>query len=131
MTLNTNEVAAAAQVSLRQLQYWHEHGLVKPDLNYRHFRSFDKDSLFKTLLVAKMRSKAIPLQRIRKVLKSLHVDHVKPDSILIIRNCGSFRACTEDTLLRALDLENGPVYVVFIAPLIEILNREIRKRRTH
>lgn len=129
MTLTTNQVAEAIQVSLRQLQWWHERRIVNPAID-GHTRAWSKGDVFNALLVARLRSKRVSLQRIRKLLASLPLEKVQAqeDAVIIVRRRG-VRICTEDAALRALDLESGAVAVVMIAPLLEMLSREERRHR--
>lgn len=60
MTFSTNQVATAAQVTLRQLQWWDERDLIMPGIE-GHQRKYDASKFFKVLLVARMRSKGLSL----------------------------------------------------------------------
>lgn len=132
MTYTTNQVASAAQVSLRQLQWWDERRVVSPDPGLAHgsghLRVWDDGELFKVLLVARMRSKGLSLQRIRKLLVSLPLEKLKhqTEAVLLIRTRG-MRICGEEASVRAMDLEDGPVWVICIAPLLQRL-RETERR---
>ncbi len=125
----TNEVVAITQVTTRQLQWWHETRVIAPTFRDRHTLSWDEGDLFKALLLARMRSKAISLQRIRTMLKSLPLEKLKKqeDAVLLIRQRG-MRICGEEVAMKAMDLEDGPVWIICISPLLEILAREVRKR---
>jgi DNA-binding transcriptional MerR regulator len=131
MTLSTNEVAIAAQVSLRQLQWWDERRVVMPG-QVGHKRLYDAEGLFKTLLVARMRKKQVSLQRIRKALASLPIAKLMAETeACLLMKRKAMQICMKDQIVRWMDLEDGQVSVICIAPLIYILNREIRKRRAH
>jgi DNA-binding transcriptional MerR regulator len=131
MTLNTLQVSMAAQVTLRQLQHWDELKVVQPK-HAGHRRSYDAVAFFKALLVARMRSKKLSLERIRKSLATLPIEKLMetPEACLLVSGRSMHILRDEAVAMRA-DLENGPVCVICIAPLIEIVNREIRKRRAH
>ncbi len=128
MTFSTNQVAEAAQVTLRQLQWWDEHNIIQP-LIKKHVRVFDQNDFFKALLVARMRSKGLSLQRIRLCIKSLPLENLQknPEAVLLIRKKG-MRICSEEAAVRAMDLENGPAWVICIAPLLEVLRTHLRKK---
>lgn len=128
MTFSTSQVAEAAQVTLRQLQWWDERRVVHP-LHKGGDRLYDEEDLFKTLLVARMRQKGVSLQRVRACLKSLPLEKVQAqeDAVLLIRKRG-MRICGEEAAVRAMDLENGPVWVICIAPLLAVLQKEMRKK---
>jgi DNA-binding transcriptional MerR regulator len=128
MTFSTNQVAEAAQVTLRQLQWWDERHVVSPHFeNYN--RAYDQDNFFKALLVARMRSKGLSLQRIRLCMKSLPLENLQknPEAVLLIRRKG-MRICSEEAAVRAMDLENGPAWVICVAPLLEVLRMHVRKK---
>lgn len=127
MTFSTHQVAAAAQVTLRQLQWWTERGIIPVGIE-KHERKWDEGKLFKALLVARLRSKGLSLQRVRQLLIALPLNKIseQPEAVLLIRRKG-MRICTEESLLRAMDLENGPVWVICVSSLLEVLKRESRK----
>jgi DNA-binding transcriptional MerR regulator len=131
MTFSTTQVAEAAQVTLRQLQWWDERDLIVP-AHEKHSRVYDTDDFFKTLLVARMRSKGLSLQRVRACLKSLPLENLQrnPEAVLLIRRKG-MRICSEEAAVRAMDLENGPAWVICVAPLLEVLRMHIRKKATN
>ncbi len=131
MTFSTTQVAEAANVTLRQLQWWSEKGVVTPGYEY-HARAYDQDDLFKALIVARMRSKGLSLQRVRACLKYLPLENLQrnPEAVLLIRRKG-MRICSEEAAVRAMDLENGPAWVICIAPLLEVLRMHIRKKATN
>ena len=128
MTFSTLQVAEAAQVTLRQLQWWDEKSLICP-AHEKHSRIYDTNDFFKTLLVARMRSKGLSLQRVRACLKSLPLENLQknPEAVLLIRRKG-MRICSEEAAVRAMDLENGPTWVICVAPLIEVLRSHLRKK---
>lgn len=127
MTFSTNQVAEAAQVTLRQLQWWDEHRVVSSGV-IGHQRHWDRDALFKVLIVAKLRAKGCSLQRIRAVLKSLPLEKLQAqeDAVLLIRRKG-MRICGDEVALRAADEENGPVWIVALAPIMQKLTDELLK----
>jgi DNA-binding transcriptional MerR regulator len=133
MTFSTLQVAEAAQVSIRQLQFWDERRVIQPS-QHGHRRVYEQEDLFKTLLVARLRSKGVSLQRIRALLKSLPLEklRIQEDAVILVRRRG-MRICNEEAAVRAMDLEDGPVWVVAIQPLLAILKKHtataMHKRR--
>lgn len=125
MTFSTNQVAAAAQVTLRQLQWWDEHRVVSSGI-FGHQRQWDKDALFKVLIIARLRSKGVSLQRIRVVLKSLPLEKLQAqeDAVMLVRRKGMI-ICGYEAMVKATDQEKGPIWIVAIAPLVERLNEII------
>lgn len=128
MTFSTNQVAEAAQISLRQLQWWDERRVVEP-VHQGHRRVYDNGDFFKVLLLARMRAKGLSLQRIRGLLKSLPLEklQVQKDAVMIIRKKGMIIRYEADAT-RNMDLEDGPVWVICIGPLLVKLNHETRRK---
>jgi DNA-binding transcriptional MerR regulator len=134
MTFSTSQVAEDAQVTFRCLQWWTERRVVSPVIEPSasgsgKVRSWTEEDLFKTMIVARMRSKGISLQRVRVCLRNLPMEKLRAqeDAVIIVRR-KSMRICGEEAALRALDLETGPVCVVLIAPLLAMLEKEMRKK---
>lgn len=127
MTFSTQQVSEASGVTLRQLQHWDERSVVSSGV-IGHQRQWDRDALFKVLIVAKLRSKGCSLQRIRACLKSLPLEKLQAqeDAVLLIRRKG-MRICGEEAAVRAADQETGPVWIVAIAPIMERLTKAILK----
>ena len=63
-------VAEMAGVTLRQLQWWDEQGIVVPEREGRS-RSYSADDLAEIAVISEMRKKGFSLQRMRKVLRFL------------------------------------------------------------
>ena len=68
--LSSNEVAALTGISLRQLQWWDERGLVVPAREGRR-RLYSLDDLAEVAVIAELRRKGFSLQRMRKVMRFL------------------------------------------------------------
>lgn len=68
------EVAAITSVSLRQLQWWDEQGIVTP-LQKGHRRLYHMREVVEVILITELRRKGISLQKIRKVLSHLQKVH--------------------------------------------------------
>jgi len=68
--LTSNEVAALTGISLRQLQWWDERGLVVP-ARQGHRRLYSLDDLAEVAVIAELRRKGFSLQRMRKVVRFL------------------------------------------------------------
>lgn len=64
---SSNEVSKATGVSLRQLQWWDEQGVVSP-VQRGHRRMYQLHEVIEVSLITELRSKGISLQKIRKVL---------------------------------------------------------------
>jgi DNA-binding transcriptional MerR regulator len=67
---SSHDVARVAGVSLRQLQWWDEQGVVSP-AHVGHKRLYDPQEVIEVAVIAELRRKGVSLQRIRRVLKFL------------------------------------------------------------
>lgn len=65
-TYSTNEIARISGVSLRQLQFWDEQGVLCPR-HEGHARVYDHRDALRLIVIAELRRKGISLQKIRKV----------------------------------------------------------------
>ncbi len=70
-SFSSEDVAALARVTPRQLQWWDERGVVSPE-QQGHRRRYRLDELIEVAVIAELRSKGFPLQKIRRVLRFLH-----------------------------------------------------------
>jgi DNA-binding transcriptional MerR regulator len=64
------EVARVSGVSLRQLQWWDEQGVVSPT-HAGHRRLYSPEEVIEVAVIAELRHKGFSLQKIRRVLKFL------------------------------------------------------------
>ena len=70
-TFSSQDVAEITGVSLRQLQWWDEQGVVSP-IQHGHKRTYQLHELVEISLITELRRKGISLQKIRRVLRFLH-----------------------------------------------------------
>ena len=64
------EVATRTGISLRQLQWWDERGIVVP-LRQGHRRIYSLDDLAEVAILCDLRRRGFPLQRLRRVVRFL------------------------------------------------------------
>ena len=69
-TYSSQEVSKMTGVSLRQLQWWDEQGVVSP-VQRGHRRMYQMHEVVEVALITELRLKGISLQKIRKVLSFL------------------------------------------------------------
>ena len=69
-TFSSQDVAEITGVSLRQLQWWDEQGVVSP-VQQGHKRIYQLSELVEVGLITELREKGISLQKIRRVLRFL------------------------------------------------------------
>jgi len=70
---SSREICHYARISLRQLQWWCEHKLLRPVIR-RHRRYFDQVEFDRARLIAQLREKGLSLHRIYKL--RLEVGHL-------------------------------------------------------
>lgn len=68
---SSGDVAKIAGVSLRQLQWWDERGVVSPRQE-GHRRVYAAQEVVEVSVIAELRRKGFSLQKIRRVLRFLH-----------------------------------------------------------
>ncbi|HYL15710.1 MAG TPA: MerR family transcriptional regulator [Terriglobales bacterium] len=66
----SNEVVALTGITLRQLQWWDERGIVVP-AREGHRRLYSMDDLAEVAVICELRRRGFPLQRVRKVIRFL------------------------------------------------------------
>jgi DNA-binding transcriptional MerR regulator len=66
----SNEVVALTGITLRQLQWWDERGVVKPE-RQGHRRLYSMNQLTEIAVICQLRRKGFSLQGVRKVLRFL------------------------------------------------------------
>lgn len=71
VTFSSQDVTRITGVSLRQLQWWDEQGVVSP-AQRGHKRLYQLHEVIEVALISELRRKGISLQKIRRVLKFLH-----------------------------------------------------------
>jgi DNA-binding transcriptional MerR regulator len=69
-TFSSLDVSKMTGVSLRQLQWWDEQGVVSP-IQRGHRRIYQLHEVIEVSVITELRAKGISLQKIRKVLKFL------------------------------------------------------------
>ena len=78
--MNSGELAQAAGITRRMLQWWVNHRIVKRLKGHRW--RFDDGELFKALIVRELRARGVTVRKIAR----LKLAPVKADYLLIIRN---------------------------------------------
>jgi len=66
----SNEVMALTGITARQLQWWDERGVVRPERQGRN-RFYSMADLAEVTVICELRDKGISLQRIRKIMRFL------------------------------------------------------------
>jgi DNA-binding transcriptional MerR regulator len=136
--LTSNEVAALTGISLRQLQWWDERGLVVP-AREGHRRLYSLDDLAEVAVISELRKKGFSLQRMRKVVRFLRqelgrrlVDTVRAASDYHLLTDGR-RIYVENSAQQVIDiLKNAPqpMFAVCLSDAIRRVHPELRERKS-
>lgn len=93
-TFSSLDVAKMTSVSLRQLQWWDEQGVVSP-VQRGHRRIYHIREVVEVSLITELRRKGISLQKIRKVLKFLKKELGGDGFLGAVRNGGEVHLLTD------------------------------------
>ncbi|HYN16330.1 MAG TPA: MerR family transcriptional regulator [Terriglobales bacterium] len=136
--LTSNEVAALTGISLRQLQWWDERGLVVP-AREGHRRLYALDDLAEVAVIAELRHKGFSLQRMRKVVRFLRqelgkrlVETVRGGSDYHLLTDGR-RIYVENSAQQVIDiLKNArqPMFAVCLSDAVRRVHPELRGRKS-
>ena len=129
-TYTSLEVSRVSRVSLRQLQWWDEQGVVSPN-HSGHRRLYSTEEVIEVTVIAELRRKGFSLQKIRRVLKFLQKEMGKRlfDSV---QNGAEIHLLTDG---RAIYLEDSDRRIVDILksarqPMISVCVSDQIKRLT-
>lgn len=81
----SREVIALTGVSSRQLQWWDERGVVKPE-RVGHRRMYSMQNVLEMAVICQLRRKDFPLQKVRKVVRFLQREFGKGLAEIVGRN---------------------------------------------
>ncbi len=133
---SSEEVAALARVTPRQLQWWDERGVVSPE-HQGHRRRYRLEELIEVSIIAELRNKGFSLQKIRKVLRFLHrelgrrlADVLKPSSEYHLLTDGR-NIFLEDSQRKIIDLlknSRQPIISVCITDQVKRLSVEYKQQ---
>lgn len=136
--LTSIEVASLTAISLRQLQWWDERGLVVP-AREGHRRLYSLDDLAEVAVIAELRRKGFSLQRMRKVVRFLRqelgkrlVETVSGDSDYHLLTDGR-RIYLENSAQQVIDiLKNArqPMFAVCLSDAVRRVRAELRGRKS-
>jgi DNA-binding transcriptional MerR regulator len=82
---SSREVIALTGISARQLQWWDERGVVKPE-RQGHRRLYSMNNLTEVAVICELRRKGFSLQAVRKVMRFLHHEFSKGLAEIVSRN---------------------------------------------
>ena len=81
----SNEVVALTGITARQLQWWDERGVVKPDRE-GHRRVYSTNQLTEIALICQLRRKGFSLQGVRKVMRFLEREFARKLAEIVDRD---------------------------------------------
>ena len=81
----SNEVVVLTGITPRQLQWWDERGVVKPERE-GHRRVYSMNQLTEVAVICQLRHKGFPLQGVRKVMRFLAREFGKGLAEIVDRN---------------------------------------------
>ena|SRR6202167_5049113 len=84
-SFSSQEVIALTGVTARQLQWWDERGVVRPE-RVGHRRVYSMQNLAETAVICEMRRKGFSLQDVRKVMRFLDREFGKGLAEIVGRN---------------------------------------------
>jgi DNA-binding transcriptional MerR regulator len=127
-TYSSTEMAQLAQVTLRQLQWWDERKVVTPR-HENHKRVYELREAAESMLVAELRRKGLPLQRIRRLLRLFRQETrrrpeelLSPDSECYLLTDGK-SVQLEDRRERMIDLLKSARKPMFLVSLSDQVRR--------
>jgi DNA-binding transcriptional MerR regulator len=82
---SSREVMALTGVTSRQLQWWDERGVVKPE-RAGHRRLYSMQNVLEMAVICELRRKGFPLQKVRKVIRFLQREFGKGLAEIVARN---------------------------------------------
>jgi DNA-binding transcriptional MerR regulator len=82
---SSQEVMALVSVTARQLQWWDERGVVKPD-HIGHRRVYSMQNVLEIAVICELRRKGFSLQGVRKVIRFLQREFGKGLAEIVARN---------------------------------------------
>ena len=132
-TFTSHDVTHITGVTLRQLQWWDEQGVVSP-MQRGHRRLYQLHEVIEVSLITELRRKGISLQKVRRVLKFLQKELGK-DLFESVRNGSEVHLLTdgenlylEDDHRRIVDIlndANQPMIAVCVSDQIKRLTPPI------
>jgi len=135
----SSEVVALTGITPRQLQWWDERGVVKPDRE-GHRRIYSMDRLIEVTVICELRRKGFSLQGVRKVLRFLDREFGKglaqilaTDSKYHLLTDGK-RIYLETSARQIVDIlknSNQPILGVCLTDAVQQLRAEVISRKAN
>jgi len=108
--MTTNEICQRYRITPRELQWWHDKGLITSTRN-GHARDFDLAQALTAAIVAELRDKGVSLQRIRR----LRIEKPLGDYLVVHATMAVW--CGAQDVIPCLAACPGPCLVVSVEDL--------------
>jgi DNA-binding transcriptional MerR regulator len=131
----SNQVVAATGISLRQLQWWDEQGLLVPS-RVGHRRLYSMDDLAEVAVIAELRRKGFSLQRMRKIIRFLRQEIGKrlvetvggnSDYHLLTDGRRIYLENSEKQIVDILKNARQPMFAICVSDAVRQVRAELRK----
>ena len=133
----SNEVMALTGITARQLQWWDERGVVRPERQGRN-RFYSMADLAEVTVICELRDKGFSLQRIRKIMRFLQrefgrrlVETVSGASEYHLLTDGK-KIYLEDSAHEIIDiLKNArqPIFTVCLTDAVKRIQTDVRRMK--
>ena len=131
----SSEVSRIAGVSLRQLQWWDEQGVISPR-HEGHKRLYTPGQVLEVSVIAELRRKGFSLQKIRRVLRFLHremgrrlsdVLHGKSEIHLLTEGRSIYLEDSQSRIIDLLKNARQPMFLICLSDQARRLEGIARK----
>lgn len=132
---SSTDVARAASVSLRQLQWWDERHVVSPE-HQGHKRIYSPEQVVEITVIAELRRKGFSLQKIRRVLRYLQREMGKrlsevlenqTDMHLLTDGKSIYVEVSHDRIIDILKNARQPMFLVCVSDQVRRLSGNMKK----
>lgn len=130
MTFTTGHVAAMSGASLRQLQWWDERGVVRPEHD-GHKRIYDSTQAALCIVTMELRNRGLTLQRSRRLIRQIE----RVLNVWVPATVATFLVTNGKTVSTITDLaelerwRESPVYLVYLNPIMGMVNCDSERER--
>ena len=133
----SNEVMALTGITARQLQWWDERGVVRPERQGRN-RIYSMADLAEVTVICELRDKGFSLQRIRKIMRFLQRE-VGKRLVETVSGASEYHLLTdgdkvylEDSAHEIIDiLKNArqPIFTVCLTDAVKRVQADVRQMK--
>jgi DNA-binding transcriptional MerR regulator len=135
---SSQEVIALTGVTARQLQWWDERGVVKPE-RVGHRRLYSMQNLTELAVICELRRKGFSLQGVRKVMRFLHREFGKGLAEIVGRNSDVhlltdgkhlYLETSARQIVDILKNSNQPILGICLSDAVRQVRAEVVARKT-